>query len=457
MSGMHMVAARSLRHRTPTFFATFAAIAMSSLMVGTFAGLAQTGQGDGIPDASQETLTIMGIVIGSWGAVLAMFAVASTLSVAVRRRDGEIALLRSLGATPRQARALIRREVLVVGAVAALTGAVLAGPAGVLLLDALRDAGMVAPSVQYGGGLASLGGAAFAVLLVSLLATGIASRRATAGSVRLAQSVEVGAPRRSRWRTFGGLFLIVAGLSGTIVTITVTRHDDDPYAAMQTSGSAGILVAVGLAAFAPVLLRRVSALLLPLMDRLGVAGHLASLTAHRRSHLLGGVLGPVMVFTASATGVLMVVGIDGRNSVVPPEMTQADVDSVTLLNNVVVGMIAAFCALVLVNALMALIADRRAEFGRLRLVGGTPDQIRAAVLIESMVVAAIGVGMGLLASCATVVPFAIARDEGLVPNAQLWLPVAVSAVAVALTVGAASLACRRVLDSGTALAAVGAA
>ena len=36
----------------------------------------------------------------------------------------------------------------------------------------------------------------------------------------------------------------VAGLSGTILTITVTRHDDDPYAAMQTSGSAGILVAV---------------------------------------------------------------------------------------------------------------------------------------------------------------------------------------------------------------------
>ena len=49
----------------------------------------------------------------------------------------------------------------------------------------------------------------------------------------------------------------------------------------------------------------------------------------------------------------------------------------------------------------------------------------------------------MLASLATVVPFSIARDEGLVPNGQLWIPPVVAAVAVALTVGAASLAAVR--------------
>ena len=36
-----------------------------------------------------------------------------------------------------------------------------------------------------------------------------------------------------------------------VVTVTVTAHADDPYAAMSTSGSSSILVGVGLAVLAP--------------------------------------------------------------------------------------------------------------------------------------------------------------------------------------------------------------
>ena len=147
---------RSLRHRLPSFSATFVAILLSTLVVGAFATLVETATGP-VSGDDRETLIIMGAVIGGWGALIAMFSLVSTLSVAVRRRDVEIGLLRVIGATPRQARRMVRTETAVVALAAALTGAVVAWPAGRALLAMIRDGGLVAPSVEYGGGVAALG------------------------------------------------------------------------------------------------------------------------------------------------------------------------------------------------------------------------------------------------------------------------------------------------------------
>ena len=111
--------------------------------------------------------------------------------------------------------------------------------------------------------------------------------------------------------------------------------------------------------------------------------------------------------------------------------------------------------LVLVNALLAVVGDRRVEFARLRLVGATPEQVRNAVVVEAVLVSLIAGALGTLASLATVVPFSIARDEGLVPNGQLWLPPVIALVTVALTVGAAGFAVSRSLQRDSVLAAVG--
>ncbi len=168
-------------------------------------------------------------------------------------------------------------------------------------------------------------------------------------------------------------------------------------------------------------------------------------------------LGPVIVFTAATTGTLMLVGIDERTLVLPPGMSAAEANTVNLLNKAVVGMIAVFAALMVVNSLAAIIGDRAVEFGRLRLVGATPRQVRRSVHAETLLVSVTGTILGLAASLATIVPFALARDEGFAPDGQLWLPVVVSVAAVALTVGAGRVACGRALDSGTPSAVVAAA
>jgi len=436
---MTSLAWASLRHRATAFTATFVSVLLGAALIGAFATLAQTGMGDVSADDA-ETLRIMGIVVGSWGSAIVLFSVASTLGITVRQRAEEIGLLRVVGATPRQARRLVLAEAAAVTGLGAVLGALLAWPAGLVLLALLRNGGMVSGTVEYAGGPAALAVTVALVVLTGLVAAAVTARRSTTGPATLAIAEAASGTARMRWwRVLLGLLLIGYGVAMAVVTITVTAHDSDPYASMSTSGSSCILVAVGLATLSPVLLRWLSSACAPAVGRTGVVGWLAAYNTSRRSHLLGAVLAPVIVLTSGAVGVLMLVGIDHRTiGAGHPEGR-----TINLLNNLITGMMVVFAAVVVVNAFAAVVAGRRAELQRLRLLGATPSQVERSVLAEAAIVAGIGVLLGLLASLATVVPFAVARDEGPVPDGQLWLPVVVVVAATGLTLLSARSAVRR--------------
>ncbi|MEZ0578605.1 FtsX-like permease family protein [Nocardioides sp. MH1] len=445
----------SLRHRPTAFVATFAAVVLGTAMIGSFATLVQTAGGAGVSSADAETLTIMGAVVGGWGSAIVLFSVASTLAITVRQRETEIGLVRAIGATPRQAARMIRTEALLVSGAAAVCGALVASVTGRALLVMLRGGGLVASDVEYGGGPASLGSAAVLVVLTAALAAAVTARRATRGPATVVlrgSGPETG--RMRWWRVAGGLVLIAYGAGMAVVTITVTAHADDPYEAMQTSGSSSILVGLGLAVLAPVLLRLASTPVRAVLDRTGsgsASGHLATANVSRRSHLLAAVLAPVIVLTSASVGTLMLVGIDGRT--LDRSLPGADdADTITLLNDVVVGMISLFAAIMVVNAFAAVVSQRRAELRRLWLVGATPSDVERSVVVEAGIVAAVGVVLGSIAALATIVPFAVARHEGVVPDGGLWLPPLLVAGVVVLTLlaarGTVRPALRQVVRSG---------
>ena len=440
-TGMTGLALRSLRHRASASAATFLTVLLGALLIGSFAGVATAADGP-VSDTDAGTLVVLGAVVGAWGALIVLFSVVSTIGITVRQRQTEIGLLRTVGATPRQARRLVRAEVLVVAGVAATLGAAISTVTGRGLLALLRGP-MVADDVPYQGGALAPVATVVLLVLTSTLAAGVAGRRATRrpASLVVADAEEGG--RLPWWRVGAGLMLIAYGIAGAVVTVTVTRHSDDPYAAMQTSGSAAILVGVGLAVVAPVLLRWGTPLVRPLLGS-DAPAHLAALHTRRRSHLLAGVLGPTIVLVAAAVSVLMIAGIDARTldaSAVP----EADAEAITLLNYVVTGMLVLFAAIMVVNAFAAVLSGRRVELERLRLVGATPAQVQGTVVREAVVVAVLGAGLGLLASLVTVLPFALARDEGLVPDGQLWLPPVVLIAATLLTLASARAGLRRAL------------
>lgn len=434
------LALRSLRYRATAFAATFVSILLGTALIGSFATLVETSTGP-MSSTDQDTLIIMGAVVGSWGTMIVLFSLASTIGVTVRQRDVEIALLRTVGSTPRQARRMIRIETLLVALLASGVGAVVAGVGGRALLAMIREGRMVSDSVTYAGGPTSLGLAALAVVLTSLVSASIAGRKATNGPATIALSAGLsGGQRMHWWRVLAALLLVGYGVLMGVITVTVTADSDDPYAAMQTAGSSSILVGLGLALLAPLLLRWFASAIRPVVGRLGATGHLAAYNTSRRAHLLSGVLAPVIVFTAASVGVLMLVGIDGRSVAVKSPET----DTINMLNNVVVAMISLFAAIMVVNAFAAVIAHRRGELAKLRLVGATAEQVRGSVVAEAGIVAAIGVILGLVAALATVVPFALARDEGMAPDGQMWLPPALALLAVLLTLASAAGAVRRV-------------
>lgn len=442
---MTRLALASLRYRSAASLATFLTVLLGTALMGSFATLVTTAAGD-VSSTDREALVTIGAVVGGWGSLIVLFAVVSTVGITVTQRDVEVGLLRTLGATPRQVKRLVRAETFLVSLAAAVAGAALSYAGGAALLGLLRGGDLVAGSVSYQPGLAPVATAAL-VVLVALLGSGIAGRRASRGPATVTPSEGTAGHERLRWwRVAAGVLLIGYGVGMGVVTVTVTAHDSDPYAAMQTSGSCSILVALGLASLAPWLLRRLSVLARPVLGASG-PGHLAAYNTSRRAHLLSGVLAPVIVLTSAAVGTLMLVGTDGRTLPATRQgmgtVDQDTADQVTLLNNIVVGMIVVFAAVVVVNAFAAVVAHRRAELHRLWLLGATPRQVEASVLAEAGIVAGVGVVLGLLASLATIVPFGIARHEGLVPDGDLWLPPLVVAGVVALTMLAARSAVRR--------------
>lgn len=434
---MNELARRSLRHRPLAATATFLAVLLGTVLIGSFATLTESSFAASGTDA--DTLVILGAVVGGWGALIVLFSVASTVGITTHQRSGEIGLLRTIGATPRQARRLIVRETAAVATVAAVLGAVVASLSGRALFEMIRSGGLVSDATRYDAGPASVGAAALLVLLVSGIATSVAARRATRGPAGVLVKEAAAEQGRMRWwRVVAAVVLIGYGIAMAVITVAVTAHDDDPYAAMSTSGSSSILVGVGLAVLAPVLLRWFAAPAGLLIGRTGASGHLASYNTARRAHLLAGVLAPVVVLTSAAVGTLLLVDIDTRTL---PAGTP-DSDTINLLNNVVVGMLSLFAAIMVVNAFVAAIAHRRDELQRLRLIGATPRQVERSVVAEAGIVAAVGVVLGTLAALTTVVPFAIARHEGAVPDGGLWLVPAVVAAVVALTLGAARTSVR---------------
>ncbi|GAB4060765.1 FtsX-like permease family protein [Catellatospora paridis] len=437
---MTALALRSLRHRPAAAVATFMAALLGTALMASFATLVESALS--AHDDDRELLIIMGGIVGGWAALIVLFSVASTVGIVAGQRTREAGLLRTIGATPRQVRALIVYEAGVVALLAASAGAVVASIGGPALFAALQRGDLITAASEYAGGPASLSTAAGAVVLVGTVAAGIASRRATGGPAAFSpRQAEVSALPLRRWRILVGGLLVAVGLASAVVTVTVTGKAGDAYAAMQTSGSASIVVGVGLATLAPGLLRLLATPLRPLLARSG-SGHLAAANTTRRAHLLAGTLAPVIVLVSTAVGTLLMIGIDDRTLTAAGDPEGVG-GTITMINSVVIGMICLFAAIMVVNAAVAVVAHRRTELDRLWRLGATAGQLRSSIVLEAAVVAFVGILLGLLGSTATAVPYAIVRQEGVVPDGQLWLPPLIALVAAALTIGAAWGAQRR--------------
>ncbi|MCQ8768476.1 FtsX-like permease family protein [Streptomyces telluris] len=253
--------------------------------------------------ASQQTVTILASIFGSWAILIVMFGVASTLGLSLQQRQHEMALLRAIGTTSRQVRRMILGETAVLSVLATVLAVLPGRYLGELLYGQLTGHGVVSDAVAFREGWIPVAVGAVAAIAAALGATLFAGRRAarTKPVAALAESA-----LQTRWftvpRLLLALFFFANGILLSIVTATVM--EDGPSLA-STAGPASVLFAIGLALLAPGITKGiVTVLRLPVRLLTGLSGELALHNAATRNVRMAGAVAPIILLIGIATGTL---------------------------------------------------------------------------------------------------------------------------------------------------------
>ncbi|MGC4941224.1 FtsX-like permease family protein [Kribbella sp. DT2] len=416
-------ALRGVRRRWTSYLAAGAVLFAGTALLTAFALLLETGLAPGA--AGNDTLVMLPAILGGWTVLIVVFGVVSTIALTVQQRERELALLRSIAATVGQVRRVVVAEVLAVAVPAIALGILPGVGLGAFVLSRLRAAGTapdgLGPQV---GSITLLGGAALAVVS-ALVAAIVASRRAGAvPPIRALAAASVSrGPALSRVRRTAGL---VSTALGAALSITTFFMPNDAMLS-STAGPAGVAVAIGLALLSPALI--------PGLGR--VAGRLIGAPVRQAGRNLtvepgraAVVVAPLVLLIGIAGGTLYLQATE--DSVQTGPRTPGDVASLSSVNYLIVAMIVAFCAILVLNTLIAATRRRRREFGLLRLTAATRSQVIGIVLAETLLTGGLATVLGTIAAVSTTAPYSMVRTGSLIPAGSIWIYVGVVAGGFAL-------------------------
>lgn len=239
--------------------------------------------------SSRATLVAIGSAFAGTCLLVALFIVSGTLSLSVQSRRRDFALLRAVGALPKQIHALVAREVLVVAAVAGLLGVL----PGYLLAGVLRRAFVAGDVIPGDFALAYSPVPALGALVVVLLtawgAARIAARRpARLDPVDALREGTSGPTTLGTGRIVAGLVVLGAGLALSLVPIWLRGE-----AAAGASASAALVLIIGAAVLGPWLVAVAVRAAQVVLGRTSPSAFLATANGQANSRRLAGAVTPV--------------------------------------------------------------------------------------------------------------------------------------------------------------------
>ena len=128
-------------------------------------------------------------------------------------------------------------------------------------------------------------------------------------------------------------------------------------------------------------------------------------------------------------------------------VTDADRETNRWLGPLFVALIFAFTSIAVVNTLTMIALQRGRELGLLRLVGGTPGQVRSMARWEAGLIVVMGLGLGLAIAATALLPLSHALTGSLRPHVPLDQLAAILGVSAVLALLALVLPTRRALRS----------
>ncbi|MEU4660036.1 FtsX-like permease family protein, partial [Streptomyces sp. NPDC023723] len=276
-------------------------------------------RGEAVEPGVGSARSLLILLAGSLGGIVLLitgFVTAGALGLAVAGQRRDLALMRAVGATPRQIRRLAAAQSTLVAAVALVPGVAL----GYLLADVFRDVLVDREVLPAGLPLTLSPVPALATLLLTAGAVQLSARCAAWRTSRMPATEAVAESRTeprtpSRSRTLAGLLLIL----GASVLAAVPLYSRTLLGASATS-LAGIVAAIGLAPAGPALVRAAGRTALRRL-RPGAAAPTWLALSHVRAHALrlSGVISPlamgvvfVLTYALAQTTVLAATAADTR-------------------------------------------------------------------------------------------------------------------------------------------------
>ncbi|MGW4383570.1 FtsX-like permease family protein [Kitasatospora sp. NPDC004531] len=435
--------------RRPAGFAGLAAALLLAVATVTALG-ALLGAERGVPAAERAAVRGpgIGLIAGAFGEItvlVAFFVALNTLGFALRHQYRDLALLRTIAATPRQIRQLLRRQAALTVALVAAPGVLLGAAAARAFLRALQHRAMAAPHARIGDLPPAAALAVAVTLLVATAAATLTARRVTAPTPAAALADSTGPDRRP-----GAVRLLAAAAALTggalLVRLAATRPPAEVDKAAQATllGALVLLVAVALAGpllapLATVPLGRALRTLLP------AAGWQADANLRGYARRLASAVVPIALLTGLSATMATLTATALHATAGPPEGATSATD--TWLRQTELGLLTAFGAIATVTTLAALTGERRREFALLRLLGATRADVLRVLTLEAALTAALGLLLGGAVTAATTVAFSVAATGHPVPTVPAATCAGIAAAAVLLTVptvlAAATAAMRR--------------
>ncbi|MFJ3905682.1 FtsX-like permease family protein [Streptomyces sp. NPDC090025] len=253
-------------------------------------------EGAALP-AAKELLIALGGSFGGTATLVAVFTAAGTVALSVGQRSREFALLRAIGATPRQIRRSIATEALLLaplaGALGCLPGLALAH----WWFGQLRDRGAVPQGITLDTGPLPFA-IAVAVVAVTALAAGLAAARRPArippGSALAEAQVERRAVGPVR------AVLGVVAVAGGIVLAGIAAGESGEDAANAALGVV-MLFMLAVALLGPLIARLCATLAAGPLRAAAAPGHLAAANSRTNARRLASALTPIVLALSFAS------------------------------------------------------------------------------------------------------------------------------------------------------------
>ncbi|MEV5984853.1 FtsX-like permease family protein [Streptomyces sp. NPDC052051] len=377
----------------------------------------------------------LALIAGAFGEIavlVAFFTVVNALGFALRQQHRELALLRTIAATPRQVRRLVRGQIVATVLSVAVPGWVVGVAAARRFLVALQERELAAPGMRVPGTPVPLLVALAAALVVGLSASAVAARRIS----RIAPAAALAASSTEQGRTGVPRLLVGLGaLAGGVLLLRLaaTRSAEQVDKAGQAAllGSVVLLIAVALAGplAARVLATVLGAPVRALVPRAGWLAH-ANLRGYARR--LSSAVVPVALLVGLSGTMLTMTSTSERAAGAAATTVTSATD--VWLRQAELTLLVCFAAVSTVNTLVAVTADRRREFALLRLVGATRSQILRMLTVESVLTTAVGVLLGTAVAGAASAAFSTAVTGSAIPSVPVAACAWIAAGAATLTV-----------------------